>query len=200
MSESSPVTRRGTDVCKRRTVESLRRRTAPSHRHEGNLARRAPRSVHRTHRAHQSGGQRGDGGVLRACTGRGQSRGAVGHARRRPGPPAWSSGRHQGSGRDRRIADDVWLAALSRLHSGTRQRDGRARTRGRRDRGGKNERSRVWCRREQPQLRLGRNGQSVRSDAQCRRLFRRLRGRARDKHAAGLYRIRHRWIAAHPGG
>ena len=50
-----------------------------------------------------------------------------------------------------------------------------------------------------PQSGLGRHRQSVRSHAECRRLVGRLGGGARDRHAAGLHRLRHRRLAAHPG-
>ena len=65
------------------------------------------------------------------------------------------------------------------------------------DRRGQDQRAGIRRRREQPQRRLGRDRQSIRSDAQCGRLVGRLCRRARVRHAAAVHGLGYRRLAAH---
>ena len=125
-----------------------------------------------------------------------QGRRAGGAPRRGSAAAARPADRHQGPRRDQGPAHHLRLAALSRLRAGLRQRHGGPRARRRRGRRRQDQRAGIRRRLEQPQPGVGRHRQSVQSDAQSRRLVGRLGGGARDRHAAGLHRLRHRRLAA----
>ena len=159
----------------------IRRRAAPPHRHEGNLAGRAARSLHRAHRAHQSRGQRRHRDVLRARARR----------KRRPRRQAVLRGEPLGllHGLPTGIKDLDETGGLLTTYGSPLYRDfvperdnamvARVRAAGAIV-VGKTNVPEFGAGANTPQRRVGRDRQSVRSDAQCRRLVGRLGRRARD--------------------
>ena len=180
-----------------RTARAVVRRDAPPHRHQGDLAGRVARGLPAAASSEINPAVNAVTAMCVAARAQGsEGRRDGGAPRRGPAAAARPADRHQGSRGDQGPSHHLRLAALSRLRARPRQRHGGPRARRRRGRRRQDQRAGIRRRLEQPQPGVGRHRQSVQSDAQSRRLVGRLGGGARDRHAAGLHRLRHRRLAA----
>ena len=151
------------------------RRAAAPDRHQGHLARSSCwRPASRASRRSTRPSTPSPRPATTRARARGQGRGTARAARRAPRPAARPADRHQGPARDRRAAHHLRLAALPRFRA---ERDAAmvalVRKAGAIDRR-QDQRAGVRRRRQHAQPGVGRDRQPVRSDAQCRRLVRRL--------------------------
>ena len=169
----------------RRTAVAFRRRAAPPHRHEGNLARRAARGLHRAHRAPQS--RRSTRSPRSATSARARKRRRRRRRRCAATRSASCTGSRPASRTSTRPAGLLTTYGSPLYRDFVPERDNamvaRVRAAGAIVVGktnvpefgaGANSRNFVW----------GATGNPFDPDAQSRRLLRRLRRRARDEHAA----------------
>src|SRR5262249_27534137 len=95
-------------------------RNAATHRNQGSLSGRARGSINRSDRGAQSDNQRNRSNRFRARAEARDKRGISRPQGRATRPTARLADWHQGPPRDRRAADNLWLAPLSRPRARTR--------------------------------------------------------------------------------
>ena len=120
--------------------------------------------------------------------------------RRAGGSASRPAGRHQGRDAGGRAAHHLRLTALRRSRAGRGRRGGAPPARGRRDRPGQDQHSRVRDRGQHLERGVRSHPQPVEPGAQRRRLDRRRRRRARDRDDRAGRGHRPRWLAAHTRG
>src|SRR5262245_13470429 len=160
--ESGPKSRESQDhVAIGRVTVAVVGRNAATHRNQGSLSGRARGSIDRSDRGAQSGCQRNRSNRFRACAEARDKRGISRPQGRATRPTARLADWHQGPPRDRRAADNLRLAPLSRPRARTRCGHGRACTQGGRDHSLQDQRAGIWSRREYAQPRVGRDRKSL---------------------------------------
>src|SRR5262245_32445350 len=128
---------------------------------QGSLSGRARGSIDRSDRGAQSDCQRNRSNRFRARAEARDKRGISRPQGRATRPTARLADWHQGPPRDRRAADNLRLAPLSRPRARTRCGHGRACTQGGRDHSLQDQRAGIWSRREYAQPRVGRDRKSL---------------------------------------